>query len=96
MAILQKYSPNRQKKGTQKSVLAVCRKTNFGTSRTPSPTKAFTKNSQIVGAGVLDSPFFTIIYDFFDKLRSPMTMYIMGDRKTFSGLDFVDIIFESE
>ncbi len=44
------------------------RKTNFGTSRTPSPTKAFTKNSQIVGAGVLDSPFFTIIYDFFDKL----------------------------
>ena len=65
-----------------------CRKTNFGTSRTPSPTKAFTKNSQIVGAGALntcpsplslrdisphcgespDSPFFTIIYDFFDKL----------------------------
>ena len=34
------------------------RKTNFWTSRTPSPTKAFTKNSQIVGAGVLDSPMF--------------------------------------
>ena len=76
--------------------LSVCRKTNFGTSRTPSPTKAFTKNSQIVGAGVLDSPFFTIIYDFFDKLRSPMTLYIRSDRKTFSGLDLVDIIFESE
>ncbi len=33
-------------------------KNSFGTSRTPSPTKAFTKNSQIVGAGVLDSPIF--------------------------------------
>jgi len=26
------------------------------------------KNSKIVGAGVLDSPFYTIMYDFFDKL----------------------------
>ncbi len=36
--------------------LSACRKTNFGTSRTPSPTKAFTKNSQIVGADAHISP----------------------------------------
>ena len=42
--------------------LSACRKTNFGTSRTPSPTKAFTKNSQIVGAGVLDSPIIGVVW----------------------------------
>ena len=35
---------------------SACRKTNFGTSKTPSPTKSFTKNSQIVGAA-FGSPF---------------------------------------
>ena len=32
-----------------------CRKTNLVTSRTPSPTKLFTNNRQIVGAGALNT-----------------------------------------
>ncbi len=44
------------KKALQYAGLSACRKTNFGTSRTPSPTKAFTKNSQIVGADAHISP----------------------------------------